>query len=157
MADAYRVIDVLAIGGSGTVYRAEPVSDAAKAPGNTRVALKLMHAAHREGDKERRRFLREAELVSGLDHAHIIKLLDWGHTHEGLPFLVFPLLEGENLGARLERHRDAGTTIDALDAGELAVQILDALDTLHRRGIAHRDVKGIGTECSGHQAFIYHH
>lgn len=141
VADAYRVIDVLAIGGSGTVYRAEAMSDAAKAPGNTRVALKLMHAAHAEGDKERRRFLREAELVRGLDHAHIIKLLDFGHTHEGLPFLVFPLLDGENLGARLKRHREKGTAIDPLDAGELAVQILDALDALHRRGIAHRDVK----------------
>ena len=141
VADAYRVIDVLAVGGSGTVYRAEAMSDAAKAPGKTRVALKLMHAAHSEGDKERRRFLREAELVRGLDHAHIVELLDFGHTHEGLPFLVFPLLEGENLGARLKRHRQEGTTIDALDAGELAVQILDALDALHRRGIAHRDVK----------------
>jgi len=141
VADAYRVIDVLAVGGSGTVYRAEAVSDAAKAPGNIRVALKLMHAAHHEGDNERRRFLREAELVSGLDHTHIIKLLDWGHTHEGLPYLVFPLLDGEPLSARLARIRESEASIDPLDAGELAVQILDALDALHRRGIAHRDVK----------------
>jgi serine/threonine protein kinase len=131
IADTYRVVDTLAVGGSGTVFCAERVSD------DEHVALKLMHAAHQEGDAEKKRFLREAKLVSELDHPHIIALLDWGHTHEGLPYLVFPLLNG----APLSKIVKVKGGIDALDAGELAVQVLDALDSLHRRGITHRDVK----------------
>ncbi|MCA9622331.1 MAG: serine/threonine protein kinase [Myxococcales bacterium] len=129
--ERYRILDILAVGGSGTVYRA--IDGATEEP----VALKLMHAAHQEEDSERKRFLREAKIVSELEHDHIVPLLDWGHTDGGLPYLVFPLLEGRPLSKRLERH----DPIDPIEAGELAIQTLEALEALHRRGIAHRDIK----------------
>ena len=124
--ERYRILDILAVGGSGTVYRA--IDGATEEP----VALKLMHAAHQEEDSERKRFLREAKIVSELEHDHIVPLLDWGHTDGGLPYLVFPLLEGRPLSKRLVRH----DPIDPIEAGELAIQTLEALEALHRRGIA---------------------
>src|SRR5690606_37658434 len=88
LGERYRIVDVIGVGGSGTVYRAEDTDRGAL------VVLKLMHASHPESDTERRRFNREAAMVRGLRHPNVVELLDYGFTTEAIPYLVFPLLEG---------------------------------------------------------------
>jgi serine/threonine protein kinase len=131
LAGAYRIVDTIAIGGSGTVYHAE------KLDSGDSVAVKLMHAEHPEGDVERKRFSREAEIIKQLAHQHVVRVLDYGHSADGMPFLVFPLLEGRTLKERLQD--DGG--LSWAEVGRLSIQTLSALDRAHRLGIVHRDIK----------------
>ena len=98
------------------------------------VALKILrHSAH---DPEAvARFSREARAAGGLNHPHIVSVFDVG-TSDGVPYLVTEVLEGETLRARLDR--GALPYRKAIDYG---VEIAQALDAAHGRGIWHRDVK----------------
>ena len=131
IAANYHLADVIAVGGSGTVYRAER-----RAFGDT-VALKLMHAEHPEGDAERMRFSREAAVLQKLEHPNVVRVLDYGHSESGVPFLVFPLLKGRTLEERIA----ADGALDWNETGRLALQVLAALDRAHALGIVHRDIK----------------
>ncbi len=131
LAGRYRLTDTVAVGGSGTVYRAEVEGEGQP------VAVKVMHAEHPEGDAERRRFEREAQIIQELVHPHVVRVLDYGHTGDRMPFLVFPLLEGRTLDSRLK----SSGGLPAAEVGRLALQVLSALDRAHERGIAHRDIK----------------
>jgi eukaryotic-like serine/threonine-protein kinase len=131
LGERYHIVDVLGVGGSATVYRAED-----EERDGALVVLKLMHASHPESETERRRFNREAAMVRGLRHPNVVELLDFGFTREAIPYLVFPLLEGRTLAARAEDDR-----FDWIEAGEITEQLLEALEAAHQRGIAHRDVK----------------
>ena len=81
------------------------------------------------------RFEREARAIAALSHSHICTIHDVGE-HEGTPFLVMELLDGETLAARLEK--GALPLDQALTTGR---EIADALDKAHRQGIVHRDLK----------------
>jgi len=83
----------------------------------------------------RQRFEREARAVSSLNHAHICVLYDIGHQ-DGTDFLVMELLEGETLAKRLER----GPLVTA-ELLRVGIEIADALEKAHRKGILHRDLK----------------
>jgi serine/threonine-protein kinase len=131
IAGDYRLREVLAVGGSGTVYRAEQLSH------GRGVALKLMHAEHPEGDAERQRFSREASVLQELEHPHVVRVVGHGHTGDGIPFLVFPLLEGRTLEERLESEG----ALDWSETGRLILQVLAALDRAHGLDIVHRDIK----------------
>jgi serine/threonine protein kinase len=116
-------------GGMGEVYRAVDTRL------NRTVAIKVLpeHLSH---DSERReRFKREARIISALNHPHICALYDIG-THDGVDYLVMEHIDGETLQHRL--HQGALPLPRALD---YAVQICDALDKAHRRGVTHRDLK----------------
>lgn len=130
--ERYRIVDVLGSGGSATVFRAEDLRHDRRL-----VCLKLMHSTHPEGDKERKRFMREAALVRSLQHRYVVELLDYGHTEQEVPFLVFPLLYGRTLKERLE----TDGAFDPMDAAEITEQLLEALGPAHRQGVAHRDLK----------------
>jgi Tol biopolymer transport system component len=113
----------------GVVYKAE----------DTRlhrdVALKFLPDT-RFGDTEARaRFEREAQSASALNHPHIATVHDVGE-HEGQPFIVMECLEGQTLRQRIESRRF--TAEELLDLG---LQVADALDAAHGKGIVHRDVK----------------
>ncbi len=131
LSGTYRIVDTIAIGGSGTVYHAEQLDS------GDSVAVKLMHAGHPEGDLERQRFSREAEIIKKLAHQHVVRMIDYGHSADGMPFLVFPLLEGRTLK---ERIADEGA-LSWAEVGRLSIQVLSALERAHRLDIVHRDMK----------------
>jgi TolB-like protein/Tfp pilus assembly protein PilF len=125
----YEVVALLGAGGMGEVYRAQ----------DTRlgrdVAVKVLPAQFAANPDRLRRFEQEGRAVAALSHPNILALYDVG-THEGSPFIVSELLEGETLRERL---RSGGLTIRK--AVETAVQIAQGLAAAHEKGIVHRDLK----------------
>ena len=125
----YEVIARLGAGGMGEVYKARD------ARLDRRVAIKIL-SSHLAGDAQfRQRFEREARTVGSLSHPHICPVHDVGSI-DGTDYLVMEFLEGETLADRLRSGRMALDTVL-----KTAIEIADALDTAHRAGIVHRDVK----------------
>src|SRR5262245_58470758 len=123
----YKIVGPLGAGGMGEVYRA---SDSRL---GRDVALKILRRAT---DAEHlARFSREARAASGLNHPNIVSIFDVA-TEGGVPYIVSELLEGETLRARLDRG-----LLPYKKAIDYGIQIAQALDAAHAKGIWHRDVK----------------
>lgn len=122
----YKIIRRLGAGGMGVVYEAEDLKLGRHA------ALKLLSGTGDPAALDR--FWREARAVSALNHPGICTLYEINET-EQQPFLVMELLEGQSL----ERHQGRAVPLNRLV--ELGIQIADALDAAHHKGILHRDVK----------------
>src|SRR5690349_8232108 len=99
------------------------------------VAIKVVNESLAGSPELLRRFEQEARIAGSLNHPHIVAVYDFG-THEGAPYVVTELLEGESLRRRLDRGRIPLAT--ALDWG---AQLAQGLAAAHRRGVVHRDVK----------------
>jgi Tol biopolymer transport system component len=126
---AYEILAPLGAGGMGEVYRARDTRL------DRTVAIKVL-PAHLAGQQDLRdRFEREARVVSGLNHPHICTLYDIGRQDD-IDFLVMEYLEGETLASRL---KNGPLPLD--QAMKTAVEIADALDKAHRKGVTHRDLK----------------
>ncbi len=129
IAGKYQIIDEIGRGGMGIVYRAH---DAALARD---VAIKLLPPEFASDPERLRRFEQEAKAVGQLSHPNILVVHDVG-SHEGAPYLVTELLEGESLRQRLD-----GGELPMRQAIDYGVQIARGLAVAHEKGIVHRDLK----------------
>ncbi|MCB9867089.1 MAG: serine/threonine protein kinase [Phycisphaerales bacterium] len=128
---AYRLARLIATGGMGQVFLA------ARADGQfeRQVAVKVIRRALDSTDL-RRRFRIEQQVLAGLDHPHIAKLLDGGVTDDGLSYLVMELVEGDPIDAYCTR---AGLGLRS--RLELFQQVCAAVQYAHQRLVVHRDIK----------------
>ena len=125
----YEISSAIGAGGMGEVYRARDTRL------NRTVAIKVLpeHFAERPGLQER--FDREAKTIASLNHSHICTLYDVGREG-GTDYLVMEYIEGETLAQRLTKG-----PLPLEQALPYAIEIADALDKAHRKGITHRDLK----------------
>lgn len=127
----YRLTDLLGRGGMATVYDAERVDGVVQ----QRVAIKLIHRGL-DTDEVVRRFVAERQILSGLEHPHIARLIDAGATDDGRPFLVMERVAGKPID-EWASHRQPPVR----NRLELFLQVADAVRFAHSRLIVHRDLK----------------
>jgi eukaryotic-like serine/threonine-protein kinase len=125
----YEILSSIGAGGMGEVYRAK----------DTRldriVAIKVLPPHLADSPELRERLEREARTIASLNHPHICTLYDIGHQ-DGTDFLVMEYLDGETLAQRLGKG-----PLPLEQVLQYAIEISDALDKAHRKGVTHRDIK----------------
>jgi eukaryotic-like serine/threonine-protein kinase len=125
----YKILSRLGAGGMGVVYEAEDTRLGRK------VAIKFLPDELNADAEAAQRFLREARVVSNLNHPHICTLHDIG-MHASKQFMVMELLDGQSLKDRISK---GPLPID--EVLELGAQMADALEAAHSQGVVHRDIK----------------
>ncbi|MFN7929707.1 MAG: protein kinase [Blastocatellia bacterium] len=127
--DHYEIIAPLGAGGMGEVYRARDTRL------HREVALKVLPTTFAQDADRLRRFEQEAKATSSLNHPNILTVHDFG-LHDGAPYIVMELLDGEELRAQL-----GNGALPVRKAIDYAQQIVAGLAAAHEKGIVHRDLK----------------
>ncbi|EYF01391.1 serine/threonine-protein kinase [Chondromyces apiculatus] len=130
IGEKYRVERLLSRGGMGSVWEAKHVVLGLP------VALKLMHEGLSTSPDSVTRFEREARIAAKLRSPHVVHVVDYGIDAD-MPYLVMELLEGEDLGARLDRVR----RLSLQEAVGIFAQVARAIRRAHDAGLVHRDLK----------------
>jgi len=130
LAGPYTYQSILGQGGMGIVFKAN------HAALNRHVAIKMLKTG-RLASYDIRRFQKEGQAVSRLNHPGIVHVYDLGVTPEGVPFMVMDLIDGKSLKDLIEL-RGALLLSEAID---IALQICKAMEHAHENGIIHRDLK----------------
>src|SRR6202049_3574373 len=125
----YEILSAIGAGGMGEVYRAKDTRL------DRTVAIKVLPAHLADSSELRDRFESEARTIASLNHPHICTLYDIGHQ-DGTDYLVMEYLEGETLEQRLRKG-----PLPLEQVLQYAIEIADALDKAHRKGVTHRDLK----------------
>src|SRR6202140_4487173 len=125
----YEILSGIGAGGMGEVYKARDTRL------DRTVAIKVLPTHLADRAELRERFEREAKTLASLNHPHICTLYDTGHQDD-VDFLVMEYIEGETLAQRLQKG-----SLSIQQVLQYAIEIADALDKAHRKGITHRDLK----------------
>ncbi len=131
LGDRYRLVDVIGVGGMGTVYAADHLKL------GRRVAVKMLRDEYKGDEGLRARFTAEARAMAEIGHDHIVSVLDIGTAPNGSLYFVMEHLEGEDLADTLARE----TRLPWRRVRVIGVQLCVALAACHAKKIIHRDLK----------------
>lgn len=129
LADRYKIVEIIGRGGVGIIVRAVDLIL------NLDVAVKILAVDH--SGLSAARLQREATAAGNLSHPGIARIMDFGQTNEGSPYMVMELLSGINLAQLIQEK----SKVSFHTAMPIFYQICDALDHAHKNGIIHRDLK----------------
>jgi serine/threonine protein kinase len=130
--DSYQILRQVGEGGMGRVYEARHVRLM-----NRTYAIKIMHVFHTRHPEVVERFRQEAETTCTIAHENVVEVYDLDSTPDGVPYMVCEFLDGEDLGAVLER---VGS-LDESSSARIIRQVCRALHAAHQHGVIHRDMK----------------
>ncbi|MCA9522551.1 MAG: serine/threonine protein kinase [Myxococcales bacterium] len=143
----FEVLEMVGQGGMGQVFRAHQLSM------NREIALKVLPLEMASDKEAVRRFLKEAQAVSRINHPNAITVYDFGQTEDGVLYLAMEYIRGRSLSDLIA----ARGSVSVANSCDIVIQICNALEEAHTLGIVHRDLKPdniMVVEKAGHDLFI---